>query len=98
MVQKWVRPIKTASLRQLSHPNIVRYEGAFEQNSKLNIMMEFCEGGDMAERIKKQNGVLLEESVITDWFTQISLAVRYCHEKKILHRDIKVLNIKMKNI
>ena len=53
-------------------------------------MMEFCEGGDMAERIKKQNGVLLEESVITDWFTQIALAVRYCHEKKILHRDIKV--------
>ena len=77
-------------LAQLNHSNIVRYEGAFERDSKLHIMMEFCEGGDMADRLKKQNGVLLEESVITDWFCQISLAVRYCHEKKILHRDIKV--------
>ena len=67
--------------------------GAFEKDSRLHILMEFCEGGDLSERIKKQSGVLFEESVITDWFAQISLAVRYCHEKKILHRDIKTSNI-----
>ena len=52
--------------------------------------MEFCEGGDLSEKIKKQNGVLFGEEQILDWFCQTCLAVRYCHDRKILHRDIKV--------
>ncbi|CBY23261.1 unnamed protein product [Oikopleura dioica] len=80
-------------LKELTHPNIVSYEGCFERNNRLNILMEFCEGGDLAQRIKKQNGVLLDETQVLDWFVQVSLAVRYCHEKKILHRDIKTSNI-----
>jgi len=80
-------------LANLNHPNIVRYEGAFEKEKKLHICMEFCEGGDLSEKIKKQNGVLFGEEQILDWFCQTCLAVRYCHDRKILHRDIKTSNI-----
>ena len=39
---------------------------------------------------------MFEEDIVIDWFCQISLAVRFCHEKKILHRDIKVIITKTK--
>ena len=57
-------------LANLSHPNIVRYEGCLEKEKKLMIFMEFCEGGDLSEKIKKQNGVLFTEEIILDWFCQ----------------------------
>ena len=57
-------------LANLTHANIVKYEGCFEKEKKLNIFMEFCEGGDLSEKIKKQNGVLFSEEIILDWFCQ----------------------------
>jgi Serine/threonine protein kinase len=42
-------------LRELRHPNIVRYYDRIidKQNSKIFIVMEYCEGGDMGSVIKK---------------------------------------------
>ena len=57
-------------LANLSHPNIVRYEGCLEKEKKLVIFMEFCDGGDLSEKIKKQNGVSFTEEIILDWFCQ----------------------------
>ena len=62
-------------LANLSHPNIVRYEGCLEKEKKLMIFMEFCEGGDLSEKIKKQNGVLFTEEIILDWFCQECFAI-----------------------
>jgi len=59
----------------------------------LHIIMEFCDGGDLASRIRKQDGVHFEEDVILMWFTQIALAIRFCHKNHIIHRDIKSQNI-----
>lgn len=42
---------------------------------------------------KKEKGEHFSERVILNWFLQISLALIYIHEKKILHRDIKTSNI-----
>ena len=87
-------------LRELRHPNIVRYfEYAIDKTSQIiNIIMEFCENGDLASRIfqaKKQNTPFSEEAI---WkiFTQISLALHEIHRRKdglILHRDLKPANI-----
>jgi NIMA (never in mitosis gene a)-related kinase len=55
--------------------------------------MEFCEGGDVEKFVKKQRGKLMKESQILEWFTQICLAVKHIHDRKIIHRDLKLQNI-----
>ncbi|XP_067451228.1 interferon-induced very large GTPase 1-like isoform X3 [Thunnus thynnus] len=55
--------------------------------------MDYCEGGDLLEKIKSQKGELFSEDQILDWFVQICLALKHIHDRKILHRDIKPQNI-----
>eukprot|EP00466_Bigelowiella_natans_P012720 jgi/Bigna1/57228/fgenesh1_pm.6_\ len=80
-------------LQSMRHPLIVSYKESVMVKETLHIIMEFCDGGDLASRIRKQDGVHFEEDVILMWFTQIALAIRFCHKNHIIHRDIKSQNI-----
>jgi len=87
-------------LRDLKHPNIVRYYDRVidKKNARIYIIMEYCEGGDMRtfiQKCKKDNQYLAED-VIWKMFTQLILALNDCHNHKIgkiLHRDLKPANI-----
>ena len=87
-------------LRELHHPNIVKYYDRIidKKNTKIYIIMEYCSGGDIGNLIKrcKKNKELIEEDIILKIFTQVLLALNYIHtfkNGKILHRDIKPSNI-----
>ncbi|XP_053177262.1 serine/threonine-protein kinase Nek1-like [Scomber japonicus] len=83
-------------LSNLSHPFIVQYKESFEERGCLYIVMDYCEGGDLFEKIRAQKGEqeqLFSEEQILDWFVQICLALKHIHDRKILHRDIKPENI-----
>lgn len=87
-------------LRELRHPNIVRYYDRIidKQNQKIWIVMEYCEGGDMSLVIKKlrKDKELLPEEIIWKFFMQVVLALHEIHKRKegkILHRDIKPANV-----
>ncbi|KAK2499547.1 hypothetical protein MC885_001320 [Smutsia gigantea] len=80
-------------LAKMQHPNIVTFFSSFQENNRLFIVMEYCEGGDLMKRISKQRGVLFSEDQILSWFVQISLGLKHIHDRKILHRDIKGQNI-----
>merc|ERR1719203_509728 len=56
--------------------------------------MDYCEGGDLSERIKKmrQSGKSFPEQQVLRWFTQAILALKYIHDQHILHRDLKSCN------
>ncbi|OQV12478.1 Serine/threonine-protein kinase Nek1 [Hypsibius exemplaris] len=84
---------EVAVLSTLRHANIVAYRESFEERGVLFIVMQYCEGGDLFTKIERQQGLLFEEDVILDWFAQLCLAVKYIHDRRILHRDIKSQNV-----
>ncbi|CAM9947140.1 unnamed protein product [Ectocarpus sp. 12 AP-2014] len=83
-------------LERLSHPNIVGFWDSFFHGSSeglLCIIMDYAEGGDLGDYLMKQNGRLRDEELICDWFVQMTSALRYIHEKNVLHRDLKPMNV-----
>ena len=74
---------------------IVRYYESFEENNYLNIVMEYCDGGDLSQFIEKnkENKKPLEENLIWNIFLKITIGLAALHKSKILHRDLKSLNI-----
>lgn len=85
-------------LKELKHPNIISYKDSFvDKDNYFNIVTLFCEGGDMYNKILKQNGEYFSEEKIIFWMVQILLGLSYVHDKKIIHRDIKSQNIFIQN-
>ncbi|XP_066169331.1 serine/threonine-protein kinase Nek5 [Sylvia atricapilla] len=84
-------------LAKMKHANIVTFYASLQEKSKLYIVMEYCDGGDLMKRINMQHGVLFDEEQILSWFVQISLGLKHIHDKKILHRDVKAQNVFLSN-
>ena len=82
-------------LSALHHPNIVTCYESFTERGRLCIVMDYCAGGDLYQRLKRQKGVLLAEDRILDWFTQMCLGLKHVHDRKVLHRDLKTQNVFM---
>ena len=85
-------------LAKLDHQNIIKFYDLFESKkpkNMINIVTEYADGGDLSEKIKerKNKNNYFTESEILDYFSQICMAIRHIHEKKIIHRDLKSGNI-----
>jgi NIMA (never in mitosis gene a)-related kinase 1/4/5 len=82
-------------LKNLSHPNIVKYKDSFCESGQLIIVMEYCEFGDLANqvKIKESHNEYFTEPEIMNWFVQVCMSLQYIHKLGILHRDIKTSNI-----
>ena len=84
-------------LASLSHPNIIGYKEAFfdESTNTLNIVMEFADDGDLEKKIKNnlKKRLNFDESTIWDWVIQLLRGIKYLHDNRIMHRDLKCANI-----
>ena len=82
-------------LKKLDCKYIVKYYESFEENNYFNIVMEYCEKGDLSSLLYKlkKNNKFLKENQIWSFFIQICIGLSYIHYKKILHRDLKTQNI-----
>ncbi|EGR28014.1 protein kinase domain protein [Ichthyophthirius multifiliis] len=83
-------------MKKLNHPNIIKCESAFIQKRKyLCIIIQYAEGGDMQQKINQmiKNNQKFDQNQIKIWIIQIIDALKYIHDNKIIHRDIKAQNI-----
>ncbi|RYR37422.1 hypothetical protein Ahy_A09g042311 isoform A [Arachis hypogaea] len=82
-------------LKNLKHPNIVRYLGTAREEDSLNILLEFVPGGSISSLLGKFGS--FPEPVIKMYTKQLLLGLEYLHDNGIIHRDIKGANILVDN-
>ncbi|KAG6960829.1 hypothetical protein JG688_00009400 [Phytophthora aleatoria] len=96
-------------LAKLKHPNVIEYMENFVVDNVLHIVMAYCDGGDLADKVKKQQKIreqivgpendladprgYFPISQVLDWFVQMAMAIRYLHGQRVLHRDLKTSNV-----
>ena len=79
------------ALRKLNHPNIVKVLAALEENDQHYLVMEYVSGGSLADRLKRQHQLPLEQVISIG--LELSDALSRAHHLDIIHRDIKPGNI-----
>ncbi|KAL7057319.1 hypothetical protein AAHC03_019072 [Spirometra sp. Aus1] len=78
-------------MKQLTHPNIVKLYEVIESERHVYLVMEFACNGELFEYLVS-NGRMKEKEARVK-FRQIVSAVQYCHQKNIVHRDLKAENL-----
>lgn len=78
-------------LKNLNHPNIVKYKGFARDKENLFIVLEYCENGSLQSILKKFGK--FPESLVAVYISQVLEGLIYLHEQGVIHRDIKGANI-----
>jgi eukaryotic-like serine/threonine-protein kinase len=80
------------AIAKLNHPNIVKIHnmGVHEQALPY-YAMDFITGETLAQKLKKQGKLTVEESLLV--FIQVCNCLDFAHNHEIIHRDIKPANI-----
>ena len=77
-------------LAKLDHPYVIKHYLSFIEDNTLHIIMELAKSGTLYHL---RNGPRLDEDKVWKYCIQMLLAMEYIHSKKIIHRDIKTLNL-----
>ncbi|XP_023870005.1 serine/threonine-protein kinase ULK2 isoform X2 [Salvelinus sp. IW2-2015] len=78
-------------LKELQHENIVALYDVQETPNSVFLVMEYCNGGDLADYLQAKG--TLREDTLRVFLQQISAAMRILNSKGIIHRDLKPQNI-----
>ena len=91
--EKFVRRFQREALAasSLSHPNIVEVYDVGEDNGNYYIVMEYIEGRQLKQLLKKREKLTLTEAI--DIMLQVTDGMSTAHDAYIIHRDIKPQNI-----
>ncbi|XP_062179959.1 CBL-interacting protein kinase 17-like isoform X2 [Phragmites australis] len=80
-----------ATLKLLKHPNVVRLHEVAASKTKIYMVLEFVNGGELFDKIAIKGKLSEQEG--RRLFQQLIDGVSYCHEKGVYHRDLKPENI-----
>ncbi|XP_075043813.1 serine/threonine-protein kinase MARK2 isoform X7 [Mixophyes fleayi] len=88
-LQKLFREVKI--MKVLNHPNIVKLFEVIDTEKTLYLVMEYASGGEVFDYLVAHGR--MKEKEARSKFRQIVSAVQYCHQKLIVHRDLKAENL-----
>ncbi|XP_052395629.1 serine/threonine-protein kinase MARK1 isoform X2 [Carassius gibelio] len=88
-LQKLFREVRI--MKVLNHPNIVKLFEVIETEKTLYLIMEYASGGEVFDYLVAHGR--MKEKEARAKFRQIVSAVQYCHQKRIVHRDLKAENL-----
>lgn len=89
LVQRFLAEAKIA--RGLDHPSIVRLLGLIEIQGSKAAVTEFVEGFSLSAFLGRNKRVTIKQAI--DLLNTLSMAIGYAHERRLLHRDLKLTNI-----
>ena len=78
-------------IAQLEHPNIVSIISVFEENNTAYYVMKYAPNGSLEDKVKREGH--LSEPEATRYILKIAKALRFVHEHKMTHLDVKPANI-----
>ncbi|KAK4741951.1 hypothetical protein SAY87_025539 [Trapa incisa] len=79
------------TMKLIQHPNVVQLYEVMGSKTKIFIVMEFVNGGELFEKIV--NHGRMREDEARSYFQQLIHAVDYCHSRGVYHRDLKLENL-----
>jgi serine/threonine protein kinase len=80
-------------LSMLSHPHIIRLYEVFENETTLNVVTEYVQGGELFDYLVERPDRLLSEAEASFIVRQVAWATAYMHAQGVMHRDLKLENI-----
>ncbi|HYN89533.1 MAG TPA: serine/threonine-protein kinase, partial [Ardenticatenaceae bacterium] len=83
--------LEARAVARLDHPNIAAVFAAGEENGVYYLVMEYIQGGSLADLIRRESPVPVERTL--ELLEQAARALDYAHARGIVHRDIKPNNI-----
>ena len=80
-------------LTKLDHPNIVKYYETYDDEKYLYLVMEYCSGGELFEKIARKKNQVFGEGEAAEIMKKLLRAINHCNSVGVVHRDIKPENI-----
>uniref|UniRef100_A0AAQ5XA21 non-specific serine/threonine protein kinase n=1 Tax=Amphiprion ocellaris TaxID=80972 RepID=A0AAQ5XA21_AMPOC len=78
-------------MKMLDHPHIIKLYQVMETKNMLYLVTEYAKNGEIFDYLAKHGR--LSELEARRKFWQILSAVEYCHNRNIVHRDLKAENL-----
>ncbi|GAA6235820.1 CBL-interacting protein kinase 24-like isoform X1 [Lates japonicus] len=74
-------------LKAISHPHIVNSKHSFKDQGIYYVVMDHCQGGNLAEKIRNRTDSPKESQVLS-WIVEICMALKTIHEKGLIHKHL----------
>ena len=92
-LNKFLKEART--IAALTHPNIIQIHDIFKENNTAYYVMEYIEGESLSQLVKRRGA--LPESEAVKYIRAVADALKYVHERKINHLDVKPGNIMLRH-